>query len=181
VLGDLMRVEACRAALLKKAAAFAGDTRPLAVEEFDWATVVSDLRSDIDREARLRDVEVVWPDGLALRPAVADRQTVATAWACMVYAALEASTPGGRLVISLATPRIRPAILFTVSVQRAVATSVSPSPAAPADLLAGERGDLLIKAARHGAQRHGGRLGVTSTTEAVALEFVVPQPLAYWH
>lgn len=181
VIADLMMVEKRRAAALTAAAAFLTDTAPLQPEEFDWLSFTGELRADTEIEARLRAVDVEWVHALKLRTAVADKKAVATAWVCILHAALAVARAGDRLAVSLATPRVRPAIIFSVSLQTGSRGTAAEGEDCGADAFAGRLSALMLASARQSAQRQGGRLTVNTTTEGLTIDFVAPQPLAYWH
>jgi hypothetical protein len=180
VIADLTRVETQRAAALTAASVALSDTAPLAPEEFDWLSFTESLRTDTEIEARLRAVEVEWLHSLELRPAIADRQSVTTAWTSILHALLGIAQAGDRIAVSLATPRVRPAIIFAVSLRTDSRFSHDERDAA-ANPFAGQPGELLLRSARHNAKRQGGRLTITTARDSVTIEFVAPQPLAYWH
>jgi hypothetical protein len=181
VIADLMKVEKQRAAALTAAAAALTDTTPLEPEEFDWLPVTEGLRADTEIEARLRAVEVEWLHSLKLRPAVAARASVITAWTGILHAVLGIAHAGDRIAVSLATPRVRPAIVCTVSLRTGSRFAPEESEGAGAGPFAGHPGELLLRSARHSAQRQGGRLTITTAPDSLTIEFVAPQPLAYWH
>jgi hypothetical protein len=180
VIADLTRVETRRAAALTAASVALSDITPLEPEEFDWLSFAECLRADTEIEARLRAVEVEWLHALKLRPAIADKQSVATAWTSILHAVLGIARAGDRIAVSLATPRVRPAIIFAVSLRTDSRFSHDEREAA-ANPFAGQPGELLLRSARHSAQRQGGRLTITTAADSVTIEFVAPQPLAYWH
>jgi len=181
VIADLTKVEKQRAAALTAATAALTDTAPLVPEEFDWLPFTEGLRADIEIEARLRAVEVAWVHSLTLRPAIADKESVITAWRGILHAVLGIAHAGDRIAISLATPRVRPAIVFAVSLRTGSRFAPEESEGAGAGPFAGQPAELLLTSARHSAQRQGGRLTITTAPDSLTIEFVAPQPLAYWH
>jgi hypothetical protein len=181
VIADLTRVEKQRAAALTAASAALSDTDPLEPLEFDWLSVTEGLRADTEIEARLRAVEVEWLHSLKLRPAIADKHSILTAWTGILHALLGIAHAGDRIAISLATPRVRPAIIFAVSLRTDSRFSHDESKTEGVDTFAGQPGELLLRSARHSAQRQGGRLTITTAPNSLTIEFVAPQPLAYWH
>ena len=181
VIADLIQVEKRRAAALTAAAASLTESAPLEPETFDWLEFTEALRANVALEARLRDVEVEWLRSLKLRPALADKRAMTTAWNAILHAALSVSTAGDRIGVALATPRIRPAIILTVSLH----TQPRFTPATDEDqhgagAFLGGPGELMLASARHSARRQGGRLTVATTADSLVVEFVVPQALAYW-
>ena len=116
VLADVIKVERRRSATLTAAASSLADSSPLSPQEFDWLEFTEELRGDAALEGRLRGVGVEWLPSLKLRPAVADRRVVMTAWRAILHAALGICIAGDRIAIAMATPRVRPAIILTVSV-----------------------------------------------------------------
>ena len=58
-----------------------------------------------------------WLHSLKLRPAVADKRAMMTAWRAILHATMGVCLAGDRVAIALATPRVRPAIILTVSVR----------------------------------------------------------------
>jgi hypothetical protein len=181
VIADLTKVEKQRAAAMTASATALTDTASLEPEEFDWLPFTEGLRADTEIEARLRAVEVEWLHSLKLRPAIADKESFITAWTGILHAVLGIAHAGDRIAISLATPRVRPAIVFAVSLRTDSRFSHDESEAAGADPFAGQPGELLLRSARHSAQRQGGRLTITTAPDSLTIEFVAPQPLAYWH
>jgi hypothetical protein len=181
VIADLTKIEKQRAVALTAAAAALTDIAPLEPEDFDWLSFTEGLRTDSEIEARLRAVEVEWLHSLKLRPAIADKQSVITAWTAILHALLGIAQAGDRIAVSLATPRVRPAIIFAVSLRTNARFSHDESEAVGAGPFAGQPGELLLRSARHSAQRQGGRLTITSAPDSLTIEFVAPQPLAYWH
>ena len=174
-------MERRRSAALTAAASSLADTTALEPEEFDWIEFTEELRVDIALEARLRDVEVEWLHSLKLRLAVADKRAVMTAWRAILHATMGVCLAGDRVAIALATPRVRPAIILTVSVH----TQPRFSPASDeqdggAAAFLGGPGELMLASARASARRQGGRLTVSTTEDSLTIEFVAPQSLAYW-
>jgi len=180
VIADVIKVEKQRAAALSAAASFLVDSDPLRPEEFDWLGFTDGLRSDVAVEGRLRGVEVEWLHSLNLRPALADRKAVLTAWTAILHATLGIAVAGDRLAISLATPRVRPAIIFTVALLTQPRFEPSENDQDGASVFAGQAGELMLASARQSAQRQGGRLSVARSADSLTMEFVAPQPLAYW-
>jgi ParB-like nuclease family protein len=180
IIADIIEVEKRRAAVLSAAASFLSDATPLQPEEFDWLAFTEELRADAALEARLRAVEIEWLHSLKLRPAVADRKAVMQAWTAILHASLGASVAGDRMTIALATPRVRPAIILTVSLRSTSRFTPSEADQASATAFAGGAGELMLGSARHSARRQGGRVSVTATADALTIEFALPQPLAYW-
>jgi hypothetical protein len=181
VVADLTKVEKLRAAALTAAAAALTDSAPLDPEGFDWLPFTEALRADTETEARLRAVEVEWLHSLKLRPAIADKSSVITAWTGILHAVLGIAHAGDRIAVSLATPRVRPAIVFAVSLRTGSRFGPDECEGAGAGPFAGGAGELLLRSARHSAQRQGGRLTITTVPDCLTIEFVAPQPLAYWH
>jgi ParB-like nuclease domain len=181
VIADLTKVEKQRAAALTAAAIALTDAAPLEPEEFDWLPFTEGLRADTEIEARLRAVEVEWLHSLKLRPAIADKGSVIAAWTGILHAVLGIAHARDRIAISLATPRVRPAIVFAVSLRTGSRFAPEESEGAGAGPFAGQPGELLLRSARHGAERQGGRLTITTAPDSLTIEFVAPQPLAYWH
>jgi nucleoid-associated protein YgaU len=181
ILADLASVENRRASALKRAACFLAGTAQLNPEEFEWLPFTEELRRDVAVEARLRGVEIEWLHAPTLRKAMADKPAIATAWTSMLHAVLGIAHAGDRIAISLATPRVRPAILLTVTLQTSVRFTPAFAEQGSASTFAGTSGELMLASARQSAQRQGGRLSVTTAEDSVTLEFVAPQPLAYWH
>jgi hypothetical protein len=180
MIADVIKVEKGRAAAVTAAASFLSDAEPLQPEEFDWLVFTEQLRTDVALEARLRGVEVEWLHSLQLRTALADRKAVMTAWTSILHATLDLTSAGDRVTISLATPRVRPAIIFTVSVRTSAGFTAVEGPD-EVSAFAGTIGELLLASARQSAQRQGGRLSVTAAGDSLTIEFAAPQPLAYWH
>jgi hypothetical protein len=180
MIADVIKVEKGRAAAVTAAASFLSDAEPLQPEEFDWLVFTEQLRTDVALEARLRGVEVEWLHSLQLRTALADRKAVMTAWTSILHATLDLTSAGDRVTISLATPRVRPAIIFTVSVRANAGFTAVEGPD-EVSAFAGTIGELLLASARQSAQRQGGRLSVTAAGDSLTIEFAAPQPLAYWH
>jgi ParB-like chromosome segregation protein Spo0J len=181
VIADLTRIEKQRAAALIAAAELLTDTAALEPEEFEWLPFADGLRADTEIEARLRGVDVEWLHSLTLRQAIADKKAVTTAWTGILHAILGIATAGDRISISIATPRVRPAILFAVSLRTGSRFSVDLSDPEDGSAFAWGPGELMLRSARHSAQRQGGRLTITTTANGATVEFVAPQPLAYWH
>ncbi len=181
VIADVIAVEQRRAAALSAAAAFLSDPSPLRPEEFDWLSFSADLRAAIDLEARLRSIDVEWLQSLALRPAMADRKAVMAGWSAILHAILGAATAGDRIGISLATPRLRPAIILTASLHSGPRFTPADESVEGAGMFADGAGELLLASARCSARRQGGRVSVSTTADALRIEFVAPQPLAWWH
>ena len=181
VIADLIKVERRRSAALTAAASSLADTTALEPEEFDWIEFTEELRGDIALEARLRDVEVEWLHSLKLRPAVADKRAVMTAWRAILHATMGVCLAGDRVAIALATPRVRPAILLTASVhtQPRFRPATDEQDGGAAAFLGGP-GELMLASARASARRQGGRLTVSTTEDSLTIEFVAPQSLAYW-
>ncbi len=180
IVADIVAVERRRGAALTAAAAALANPAALQVEEFDWLPFTESLRTEAGLEARLRSVELEWLHSLKLRPAVADKTVTTTAWAAIFHAVLGVSTPGDRLEVTLSTPRLRPAILLTVALHSPGRFAAAESSSDGAGMLSGGPGELLLSSARQGARRQGGRVTVSSTADALTVEFVAPQPLAYW-
>jgi hypothetical protein len=180
VIADVIQVENRRAAALSAAASFLLDSEPLRPEEFDWLEFTEGLRADIAVEARLRGVEVEWLQSLKLRAALADRKAVLTAWTAILHATLGIAAAGDRVAISLATPRVRPAIIFTVTLRTGPRFIPVEGEQDGTGAFAGGVGELMVVSARQSAQRQGGRLSVATTADSLTMEFVAPQPLAYW-
>jgi hypothetical protein len=180
MIADVMQVEKRRAAALTACASFLADGEPLQPEEFDWLVFTDALRADIALQARLRGVEVEWLHSLKLRTALADKNAVMTAWTALLHAILDIAAAGDRVVISLATPRVRPAIIFTVALQSEPRFTPAENDQAGQSVFSGEPGTLMLACARQSAQRQGGRLSVTTLIDGLTMEFVAPQPLAYW-
>lgn len=181
MIADVIKVEKGRAAAVTAAASFLSDAEPLQPEEFDWLVFTEQLRTDVALEARLKGVEVEWLHSLQLRTALADRKAVMTAWTSILHAALDLTSAGDRVTISLATPRVRPAIIFTVSVRASAGFTAVEGGPDEVSAFAGTIGELLLASARQSAQRQGGRLSVTAAGDSLTIEFAAPQPLAYWH
>ncbi|MEN3336421.1 MAG: ParB/Sulfiredoxin domain [Acidobacteriota bacterium] len=181
VIADVIKVERRRAAALAAAAASLADNGQLQPEEFDWLEFTEELRRDIALEARLRGVEVEWLHSLKLRGALADKSAMMTAWTGVLHAVLSIAIAGDRVAIAVATPRVRPAIMLTVSLHaQARLTPAAGEEDGVAAAFLGGPGELLVASARHSARRQGGRLSVSTAADSVSLEFVVPQALAYW-
>ncbi len=174
MIADIIRVETRRAAVLKALAFFLTDPAPLQPERFEWTAFIGDLRADTELEARLRGVEVEWLHTLAPREAVADRKVTMTAWTAILHAVLGVSQPGDRIAVSVATPRTRPAILFTVALHPDAHQGAEDD----AHAFAGDPVDMMLRCAREAAERHGGQLTVTTTSRSLVIEFAAPQPLA---
>ena len=104
-----------------------------------------------------------------------------TAWRAILHATMGICLAGDRVAIALATPRVRPAIILTVSVHTQprfnAAGDEQDGGAAP---FLGGAGELMLASARASARRQGGRLTVSTTADALTIEFVAPQSLAYW-
>lgn len=179
VLADLSAIEQRQASNVAAANAFLSDERGLESVRIDWTLVTHALRRDAGIEARLRGVWLEWSDASNLRTAKADGSALLVAWSSMLHAAFASASSGDRLTVSLATPRIRPAIIFSVALEAASIRESSEKGAKPM-AFGGVHGDVLLASARHSARRQGGRLSVTSHRQGVTLEFVVPQALAYW-
>jgi ParB/Sulfiredoxin domain len=181
VIADVIKVERRRAAALTAAASSLADNTPLHPEQFDWLEFTEQLRGDVALESRLRNVDVEWLHSLKLRPAAADKLVVMTAWRAILHAALGISVEGDRISVALATPRVRPAIILTVSVHTRPRFAPAPGEVhGGAAAFLGGPGELMLASARAGARRHGGRLTVSTTEDSVTIEFVAPQSLGYW-
>jgi hypothetical protein len=96
---------------------------------------------------------------------------------------LDVAREGDRVEVSLSTPRVRPAIIFEVtlhsasgvaSAERFLETEWREHPAGPA-------GSVMLTSALLAAQLHGGRLSVRPVDDGLALSFVAPQPLDFAH
>jgi hypothetical protein len=173
-------VEQRRAATLTAAVSLLADSADMQPEEFEWVPLADELRGHVEIEARLRGVEIEWLQGLRLRTAVADRRAVGVAWTCILHAALGIARRGDRLALSLATPRVRPAIILTVSLHSEARFTPALSEQASASAFAGTPGEVMLGSARRSAQRQSGRLSITTAADTLTIEFVVPQPLGYW-
>ena len=104
-----------------------------------------------------------------------------TAWRAILHAALGICIAGDRIAIAMATPRVRPAIILTVSVHtRPRFTPAASEDRGGAAAFLGGPGELMLASARAAARRHGGRLTVSTTEDTVTIEFVAPQSLGYW-
>jgi hypothetical protein len=181
VIADLIKVERRRSAALTAATSSLADSTPLNPEEFDWLEFTEALRVDIALESRLRDVEVEWLHSLKLRSAVADKQAVMTAWRAILHATLGIGIAGDRIAIALATPRVRPAIILTVSLHtHARFTPAVDEENGGAGAFLGGPGELMLASARASARRQGGRLTISTREDSVTVEFVAPQSLGYW-
>ena len=176
---DAISVESHRAATMAAAGALLMRTDPLRLRPLDCAAVLETIRAEIKLAARVKGVDVDWTQSLALAKTVADREALVAGWSALIHAMLGVAQEGDRLTISLSTARVRPAIMLEVmlhggaingSVDRFLDTDRSDHPA-------GQAGAMMLAAARHGAQLHGGRLTVRAVDDGLAVAFVAPQPL----
>ncbi len=179
VIADLMAIEERQASTVEAAGAFVSDARILVSDRIDWTDLIHDLRRHAVIEARLRGIWLEWPETSNLRAARADGRALAIAWSALLQAAFVSASPGDRVTVSIATPRIRPAIIFSLALESACIADCSGHGGEPATF-GGPHGEVLLASATHSARRQGGRLSVTSHRQGVTLEFVIPQALAYW-
>jgi hypothetical protein len=151
----------------------------LRIEETDCAGVLEDLRRGIEIEARLRSVHVEWVQSLTLRATVADKGALASAWAGMLHEALDGARAGDRLSVSLTTTRVRPAIIFTVSLLRVERLAAAPNTPTAGCRQTVEKppATLLLASAHHSARLHQGRLTILTSSQGMMMEFVAPQPV----
>ncbi len=179
VMADLARVEQRRASTISVARAFLADTAALEPLPIEWAELIRDIRRDVTIEARLRGVQVEWPALSDLRSTRADRHALLTGCSAILHAVLGSAAAGDRVAIAIETPRIRPAIVFSVAVSPLPSMATAGEDAA-SRLFAGPDGELMLEAARQSARRQGGRFTIVRRDREIILEFVVPQFFSGW-
>jgi hypothetical protein len=176
---NAISVEANRARVMAAAASLLTRPEPVRWAAFDCAALLELIRAQVALEARVKGVGVEWTESFGLPGTVADVEALATGWSALLHTVLDVAREGDRLEISLNTPRVRPAIIFEVTlrsasdvgnVDRFLETDWRDHPA-------GQAGSVMLTAALLSAQLHGGRLSVRGVDEGMAASFVVPQPL----
>jgi hypothetical protein len=176
---NAISVEANRAKVMAAAASLLTRPEPVRRAAFDCAALLEVIRAQVALEARVKGVRVEWAESFGLPGTVADVEALATGWSALLHTVLDVAREGDRLEISLHTPRVRPAIIFEVTLRSAsgVANADRFLETDWRDHPAGQAGAVMLTAALLSAQWHGGRLSVRSVDEGMAVAFVVPQPL----
>ena len=97
-----------------------------------------------------------------------------------MYVCLAEARPGDRLVVGVDVTKVRPAVIFQVTLHRHPDSIASAPPADEAD--DGMERDsrtaaVLIAAAERCARQHGGRFGQEQQDDRVGAVFVIPGPV----
>jgi hypothetical protein len=176
---NAISIEANRAKVMAAAASLLSRPEPVRWAAFDCAALVDVIRGQVALEARVKGVRLEWTESFGLDATVADLDALTTAWSGLLHTVLDVAREGDRLEIVLSTPRVRPAIIFEVTLH-------TRSAAAYADRFletewrdhpAGQAGAVMLASAQLSAQLHGGRLSVRAVDDGMAVSFVAPQPL----
>jgi hypothetical protein len=182
ILRDLMMVEADRAttiasaaALLTRAAADEAGDEPL-----DCRDVLLRISEKVGVAARLKGVHLEWPSELPSAQLRGHFHSLVTAWSGLMYVCLAEARPGDRLVVNFEITRVRPAVIFQVTLHRQ--PDSFPSGSAPDQADGGfERESrsaaVLIGAAERCARQHGGRFGQEQQDDRLGAVFVIPVPV----
>jgi hypothetical protein len=183
VVRDLLLVEAQRATTIAAAASLlleTGDDRDPPSGLVDCREVLARVEERIRPAARLKDVRLAWPESPSPAHVRGDRESLLTAWSALLYAYLMVARAGDRLEVSLDLPRIRPAVLFQLSLVRPgsgesdrLAGDVLPMD----DRLGVSAAGALVGAARVCARRHGGRFAQEISGDGLRGLFVIPVSL----
>lgn len=179
VLRDLMMVEADRATTIAAAAALLsrGPDGEAAGDEFvDCRDVLLRLREKVSVAARLKGVHLAWPRDAPSAQIRGQFQGLVTAWSGLLYACLEQALQGDRLSVVLEVPKVRPAAIFRVQLDRHTGETLTAE--------AGEAGPrrenpataVLIGAAERCARQHGGRFAPEQDGRPGGV-FVIPLPV----
>jgi hypothetical protein len=176
---NAISVEANRAKVMAAAASLLTRSEPVRWTAFDCAALIEVIRAQASLEARVKGVRLEWTESFGLDGTVADVDALATAWSGLLHTVLDVAREGDRLEIVLSTPRVRPAVIFDVTlhsksgvtgVDRFLETEWRDHPA-------GQAGAVMLAAALSSAQLHGGRLSVRAVDDGMTVSFVAPQPL----
>jgi hypothetical protein len=176
---NAISVEANRAKVMAAAASLLTRSEPVRWTAFDCAALIEVIRAQVSLEARVKGVRLEWTESFGLDGTVADVDAQATAWSGLLHTVLDVAREGDRLEIVLSTPRVRPAVIFDVTlhsksgvtgVDRFLETEWRDHPA-------GQAGAVMLAAALSSAQLHGGRLSVRAVDDGMTVSFVAPQPL----
>jgi hypothetical protein len=176
---NAISVEANRAKVMAGAASLLTRTEPVRWAAFDCAALVEMIRAQVALEARVKGVRVEWTESFALDATVADIEALAAGWSSLLHTVLDVAREGDRLEISLHTPRVRPAIIFEVTLHSASGSGNAERFLDPEwrEHPAGQAGSVMLTSALLAAQLHGGRLSVRPLEDGMAVSFVAPQPL----
>ena len=176
---NAISVEANRAKVMAAAASLLTRTEPVRWAAFDCAALLEMIRAQVALEARVKGVRVDWIESFALDSTIADLEALAAGWSSLLHTVLDVARDGDRLEVSLNTPRVRPAIIFEVTLHRAAGITNAERflETEWRDHPAGQAGSVMLTSALLAAQLHGGRLSVRSVDDGMAVSFVAPQPL----
>lgn len=178
---NAISIEANRARVMAGAASLLTRTDPVRWTPFDCAAALEVIRAQVALEARVKGVRIEWTESFALAATVADIEALAAGWSSLLHTVLDVAREGDRVEVSLNTPRVRPAIIFEVTLHSAsgvanadrfLETEWREHPAGPA-------GSVMLASASLAAQLHGGRLSVRPVDDGMAVSFVAPQPLDF--
>ncbi len=176
---NAISVEANRAKVMAGAASLLTRTEPVRWAAFDCAALLETIRVQVALEARVKGVRVEWIESFSLEDTGADIEAHPAGWSKLQHTVLPVAPQGHWLEISLTTPRVRPAIIFELTLHSASGVSNAERflDTEWREHPAGQAGSVMLTSAVLAAQLHGGRLSVRPLEDGMAVSFVAPQPL----